>query len=289
MMGGMSFHLAQVNIARLLAPLDSEQLAGFVAALGPVNATADEAPGFVWRLKDEAATRRASKAFAWDAAGSVGVIVNMSVWTDMERLTEYVYSPLHREVLRQRRQWFAAVDEPTTACWWVPAGHVPTTDEAEDRVRHIREHGPTRPRVQPQAALPTRGPAHAVTLPATILPMCTHFLSLNVHFDKIAYCRPRGVDVYVLASTTRLIALRMKHAGLRRTGSRRSSRTAQRFTVTTVALLMCWRPPNRTPPSAKSCDGDRDAFRLGWVDAGKTSTVRELQCWIWTPSSEYSS
>ena len=139
----MTSHLAQVNIARLLAPLDSEQLAGFVAALAPVNATADAAPGFVWRLEDDTGNATNIEAFAWDAEGSHGVIVNMSVWTDMERLTEYVYSPLHREVLRQRRQWFAAVDQPTTACWWVPAGHIPTTDEAEDRVRHIREHGPT--------------------------------------------------------------------------------------------------------------------------------------------------
>jgi len=144
MMSVMEFHLAQVNIARLLAPLGSEQMAGFVAALGPVNATADDAPGFIWRLKDEEAGDATSiEGFAWDAAGHIGVIVNMSVWTDMDRLTEYVYSPLHREALRQRRQWFAAVDEPTTACWWVPAGHVPSVGEAEDRVRHLREHGPT--------------------------------------------------------------------------------------------------------------------------------------------------
>jgi hypothetical protein len=143
MMGGMAFHLAQVNVARLLAPLESEQLAGFVAALGPVNATADAADGFVWRLEDEAGDATSIEAFAWDTEGSVGVIVNMSVWTDMERLTEYVYSPLHREVLRQRRSWFAAVDEATTACWWIPAGHIPTTDQGEERVRHLREHGPT--------------------------------------------------------------------------------------------------------------------------------------------------
>ncbi len=139
----MDHHLAQVNIARLLAPLDSELLAGFVAALGPVNATADAAPGFVWRLQGDNGSATDIEAFQWDQAGSVGVIVNMSVWTDMDRLTEFVYSPLHREVLRQRRQWFEAVADATSTCWWVPAGHLPTTDEAEDRVRHLREHGPT--------------------------------------------------------------------------------------------------------------------------------------------------
>jgi hypothetical protein len=135
--------LAQVNVARLLAPLESEQLAGFVAALDPVNATADEAPGFVWRLQDDSGDATSIEAFQWDTAGHLGVIVNLSVWTDLDQLTAFVYSPLHREVLRQRRQWFAAVTDATTACWWVPDGHLPTTTEAEDRIRHLREHGPS--------------------------------------------------------------------------------------------------------------------------------------------------
>jgi hypothetical protein len=46
------FHdLAQVNIMRLRASLDSPDLAPFVAALDPVNALADGAPGFVWRSR----------------------------------------------------------------------------------------------------------------------------------------------------------------------------------------------------------------------------------------------
>jgi hypothetical protein len=78
----MAFELAQVNVARLAAPLDSAGLAGFVAALDPVNAAADRAPGFVWRLQTEDGNATAIQAFEWDAAGSAGVIVNMSVWTD---------------------------------------------------------------------------------------------------------------------------------------------------------------------------------------------------------------
>ena len=48
-----SFHVAQVNIARPKAPVDSPLLADFKANLDPVNAIADAAPGFVWRLQDE--------------------------------------------------------------------------------------------------------------------------------------------------------------------------------------------------------------------------------------------
>jgi hypothetical protein len=139
----MVFHVAQVNIGRLLAPLDAPQLAGFVAALDPVNASADEAPGFVWRLQTDEGNATAVQAFEWDLHGAAGVIINMSVWESVGQLSEWVYGPLHRAVLVQRRNWFERVSEATTALWWVHEGHVPTTNEAESRVRHLREHGPT--------------------------------------------------------------------------------------------------------------------------------------------------
>lgn len=118
-------------------------LADFVAALDPVNAAADNAPGFVWRLQTEDGNTTAVQAFAWDVADSAGVIVNLSVWVDIDHLAASVYGELHRQVLRQRRRWFASMQEAFTACWWVPAGARPSTDEAERRIRHLRAHGPT--------------------------------------------------------------------------------------------------------------------------------------------------
>lgn len=132
-----------MNIARLRAPLESAELADFVAALDPVNASADQASGFVWRLQTEDGNATAVRAFEWDAAGSAGVIVNLSVWLSVEELAAWVYGAMHRQVLRRRREWFHRVDEATAALWWVPAGHRPTTDEAEKRVRHLRERGST--------------------------------------------------------------------------------------------------------------------------------------------------
>lgn len=139
----MTFQLAQVNIGRLTAPLDDPALAGFVAALDPVNAAADQAPGFVWRLQTEDGNATGIQAFAWDAGDSAGVIINMSVWTDVEHLGAFVYGELHRQVLRGRREWFERMREAYTVCWWVPAGHRPSTDEAEERLRYLRAHGPT--------------------------------------------------------------------------------------------------------------------------------------------------
>jgi heme-degrading monooxygenase HmoA len=139
----VSYQLAQVNIARLLAPLESEQLSSFVAALDPVNASADDAPGFVWRLQSEDGNATGIQAFNWDVQGTAGVIVNMSVWESLEHLAHWVYGDLHRAVLRQRRNWFERVAEATTALWWLPAGHTPNVAEAESRVLHLRSHGPT--------------------------------------------------------------------------------------------------------------------------------------------------
>jgi hypothetical protein len=139
----MSVELAQVNVARLVAPLEDPQLADFVAALDPVNAAADSAPGFVWRLQTEDGDATAIRAFSWDVAGSAGVTVNMSVWTDVESLAAFVYGELHRAVLKRRREWFERMREAYTACWWVPAGHRPSTAEAEERLQHLRAHGPT--------------------------------------------------------------------------------------------------------------------------------------------------
>ena len=139
----MGYVLAQVNIGRLRAPLDSPQLASFMAALDPVNAVADTAPGFVWRLQTEDGNATAVRAFEWDQAGSAGVILNMSVWESVEALAAFVYSRQHRQVLRRRREWFEQMAEAYLALWWVPRGHVPTPGDAEDRIRHLRAHGPT--------------------------------------------------------------------------------------------------------------------------------------------------
>ncbi|HKR69113.1 MAG TPA: DUF3291 domain-containing protein [Streptosporangiaceae bacterium] len=140
----MSFVLAQVNIGRLRAPIDSPTLAEFLAALDPVNAVADAAPGFVWRLQTEDGNATAIQAFEWDTAGSAGVIINMSVWESVETLAAFVYSIDHRTVLRRRREWFEPMREAYTALWWIPRGTIPTVGEAEDKVRYLREHGPTR-------------------------------------------------------------------------------------------------------------------------------------------------
>ncbi|KUN85047.1 DUF3291 domain-containing protein [Streptomyces griseoruber] len=130
--------LAQVNIARLKFPLDSPELKDFVEALDPVNADADAADGFVWRLQSEEGDATGIEVF-----GDAWLIVNMSVWRDTDTLTAYMYQGRHREMLARRREWFERVREAMVALWWVPAGHRPTVAEAEARLLHLRTNGPT--------------------------------------------------------------------------------------------------------------------------------------------------
>src|SRR5215472_15959724 len=139
----MSYDLAQVNIARLAYDLDSPELTDFVTALDPVNAAADVAPGFVWRLQTEDGNTTSVAAFAADAGDGVRVITNMSTWRDVESLAAFVYGPMHAVIMRRRREWFLPIQKAYMACWWVPSGHRPTIAEAEDRVALLRAYGPT--------------------------------------------------------------------------------------------------------------------------------------------------
>ncbi|MER6331258.1 DUF3291 domain-containing protein [Streptomyces sp. NPDC014983] len=133
-----AYELAQVNIARLKHPLDSAELKDFVDGLAPVNAVADASDGFVWRLEGDS-----GNATDVPVLGDAWMIVNMSVWRDQDALTAFMYRGQHRELLARRREFFERLDEAVTALWWVPAGHRPAVAEAEDRLLHLRAHGPT--------------------------------------------------------------------------------------------------------------------------------------------------
>ena len=132
------YHLAQINIARLLAPIDDPLLAEFVAQLPPINALADSSPGFVWRLQTESGDATSIKVYDDDM-----IIVNLTVWESVESLREFAYKSAHAGVLRDRKHWFEKFDGPYYALWWIPAGHIPSTEEGKERLDHLREHGET--------------------------------------------------------------------------------------------------------------------------------------------------
>jgi uncharacterized protein DUF3291 len=136
----MSFHLAQLNLARLLHPLADPRIRDFVDGLEHINALADGAEGFVWRLKSDSGNAT-DIHHPWSE--DPFLLVNMSVWKGPEQLRQYVYRSGHREYFQRRAEWFEKPTEPHYVLWWVPEGHVPSLEEARDRLEHYRRHGAT--------------------------------------------------------------------------------------------------------------------------------------------------
>lgn len=134
----MTWHLAQYNVARLLQPLDHPSLADFVAALEPINRLAEEWPGFVWRHQTPEGDSTALRPYPDDR-----IIINFSVWIDAQSLHDYTYKSDHVDVFRRRREWFERNLEAHLVMWWIQAGHVPTIEEADERLSMLRARGPT--------------------------------------------------------------------------------------------------------------------------------------------------
>jgi Domain of unknown function (DUF3291) len=131
-----AYHIGQINIARMLAPIDDPIMADFVAQLAPVNALADGSPGFVWRLQTDSGDATSIKVYDDDF-----IIVNLTVWESVETLREFVYKNAHYGVLRDRKRWFTKFDGPYYALWWVPAGQLPSIEEGKERLDYLRQYG----------------------------------------------------------------------------------------------------------------------------------------------------
>ena len=137
-MSSNNYHLTQFNIARLAAPLDHPQIAGFVAQLAAINALAENSPGFVWRLVGEEDNSTNIRIYDDER-----IIINMSMWESIEALFNYTYGSDHVDVFRDRRKWFEPIPRPFLVLWWVPAGHTPTALEGKQRLEHLAQRGPT--------------------------------------------------------------------------------------------------------------------------------------------------
>lgn len=132
------WHLAQLNVARAVAPLDSPPLADFIARLEEINTLGDRSPGFVWRLQGDGGTSTELQ-FTDDPQ----YIVNLTVWRSIEDLYEFTYRSDHKTVFKRRFDWFEHRATPNACLWWQPAGELPTVDEAHRRLAILAEHGPT--------------------------------------------------------------------------------------------------------------------------------------------------
>ena len=135
-------HLAQLNIGRLVADPESPEVKEFIDALEPINLLAEVSPGFVWRLEDDdgpGAIDQRLPGFEHDPR----MLINLSVWEDIESFRHFVTRSGHGMYLRRRREWFEKADEPTVVMWWVSEGHLPDLEEAAMRLADLRARGPS--------------------------------------------------------------------------------------------------------------------------------------------------
>src|SRR2546430_16095973 len=134
----MNYHLAQINISRLLLR-------------STIRRSLNSSRNFSRSMR--------SRTKLWDSSGGCSrnpatprtlptmrnpfVIVNMSVWESIEPLREFAYKSSHREAFRDRAKWFEKAVEPGYCLWWIPSGHIPAVAEGRERLEHYQKHGAT--------------------------------------------------------------------------------------------------------------------------------------------------
>lgn len=153
-MGNDKFWIAEFNISRLKAPLDSPVMKEFVDFLSPVNSFAEESPGYVWRL---AAPDGQAASYLPPVYEDEMIVTNLTVWEDIEALKNFVYQTVHTYFLRSRRKWFEQAAHVQVVLWWIPRGHIPTVEEGKEKLRCLQELGPTAEAFTFQRAFDSQG------------------------------------------------------------------------------------------------------------------------------------
>jgi hypothetical protein len=131
------YHIAEINIAKMKGvDINDPIMKEFMENLDRVNEIAESSEGFVWRLKDES-----NNATNLNPYEDEQILINVSVWGSIEQLENFMYKTFHSDFLKRRKEWFLAYGTAHTAMWWVPAGHLPSLQEAVDKLEYLQKHG----------------------------------------------------------------------------------------------------------------------------------------------------
>ena len=134
-------HLAQLNIADAQYATHAPEMVGFTGRIEAINALADRAEGFVWRMTDDG-PEDGALSLRMEGLGP-DTLVNMSVWENIEGLFQFVYKTAHAKVMREERPVFHLMPTEHMVLWWVEEGHVPNLNEAKSKLDEIRAKGST--------------------------------------------------------------------------------------------------------------------------------------------------
>jgi len=136
----MDFYLAQANIARFRASLDSTLMKEFVDFLEPVNKFAEESEGFIWRLT---ADDGKSASYIESPFKDEMMAINISLWRDMDTFKSFVYGSVHAYFLKNKRKWFDLKGHSQFFMWWLPKNERPTLQMAKEKLKYQERHGDT--------------------------------------------------------------------------------------------------------------------------------------------------
>jgi hypothetical protein len=134
----VGWQLAQYNIAWIVAPLDDPVMADFTDNIDAINRLAEQAPGFVWRHQTAEGNSTSIRV-----RDDERIIINFSTWESVDALFRFAFYSGHAEYYRRRNEWFTHEDSPYAVLWWVPEGHEPAVQEAEERLALLKAHGPS--------------------------------------------------------------------------------------------------------------------------------------------------
>jgi len=135
----MDYQLAQINVARMVGVnIEDPIMKEFVTNLDRINDLAEHSPGFIWRLKDES-----NNASSFNPFNDEQVIINISVWKDIESLENFTYKTFHTHFLKRRKEWFHKYGKAYFALWWVEEGNYPSIEESIERLEHLQRKGAT--------------------------------------------------------------------------------------------------------------------------------------------------
>ncbi len=134
----MTYHLAQLNIARFRLPMEHPVNKDFVENLDKINALAEEQDGFIWRMVGDGNNAVSVRAF-----DDPDQISNLSVWAGIESLSAFVYrNKTHRAIMRRRAEWFESIDFHLVL-WWIPTGSIPDLADAIEKLELLSRNGPS--------------------------------------------------------------------------------------------------------------------------------------------------
>lgn len=131
------WQLAQINIGCLKYDRDDDRVAGWRDNVERINALAETAPGFVWRLSGAEGQDTGQRMFA-----NPRVVTNMSVWRSLRAFKSFVYKSEHVNFVRGRSKWFSPL-KAHLALWWIEPDMYPNLDDGREKLELLSRIGPS--------------------------------------------------------------------------------------------------------------------------------------------------